>query len=379
MPYTLLAISNHGGIIGGGEHSLIDLLGQLSGEWRSLAVVPEEGAVADRLRSQSVPVATVALPAIRPWGLAAAGRSLQELRSICRGRGVSLIYANGSRAAFYGGLVGMMTHRPVVWHCRVTGRDRLLDPILERLCTRIVTNSHATLARFKGESQKKITVVHNGIDIDWFQSSPSALPALADGRRKIILMVARRSRWKRHDLALSAFDLVASADPAAHLVCIGNPDSDDKAWDQYLRERVRLSAFHERIKWMDAVEDVRPWYHAAAVSLLTSQNEPFGRVLVEAMACGVPIVSTTGGGVGEIIRNSKDGFLVDSEQPSDIAAAIIRLLNDEGLRHKMGLSARKRSKEFSLSAHIRCMAGLFEDTLKQFSATGEKNATPCYH
>jgi glycosyltransferase involved in cell wall biosynthesis len=379
MPHTLLAISNHGSIIGGGEHSLIDLLGRLPGEWRLLSVVPGEGAVADRLRSRSVPVATVALPAILPWRLAAAGRSLQELRSICRGRGVSLIYANGSRAAFYGGLVGRMTHRPVVWHCRVISRDRLLDPILERLCTRIVTNSRATSARFKGDSQHKVTVVHNGIDIDWFQSPPSALPALADGCRKIILMVARRSRWKRHDLALSAFDLVASADPAAHLVCIGNPDSDDKAWDRHLRERVRLSAFHERIKWMDAVEDVRPWYHAATVSLLTSQNEPFGRVFVEAMACGVPIVATAGGGVGEIIRNGEDGLLVDSGQPSDIAAAIIRLLNDEELRHKMGLSARKRSREFSLSAHIRCMAGLFEDTLKQFSATGEKNATPRYH
>ncbi len=370
MPRTLLAISNHADLIGGGEHSLIDLLRRLPPTWQPLAVVPGAGEVADCLSRTAVPFASLELPLIRPWRLPHIGLALKSLGSLCRRHKASLIYANGSRAAFYGGLVGRACGLPVIWHCRVADHDRLLDPLLERLCTRIVANSHATSMRFKGSQKKKVAVVHNGIDLEWFQTSPAERPELAGEGRKVILMVARRSPWKRHDLALAAFDQVAAADPAAHMVCIGGPERENRAWELHLHNCLNAAAFRERILWVDAMEDVRPWYHAASVFLLTSQNEPFGRVLVEAMACGVPVVATSGGGVGEVVRNGEDGFLVDSDRPADIASALLRILKDENLKPDMGRSARQRSLEFSLAAHVRRMAGVFEDSLRSFPRAG---------
>jgi glycosyltransferase involved in cell wall biosynthesis len=360
----LLAISNHGFMVGGGEHSFLDLLFHMPSEWRPLAVVPERGELALRLEKRGIATSILPLPPIRPWFIGRVLYALNNYFTFFRRHFPSLVYANGSRAAFYGGLTARMLNIPLIWHCRIADRDPYLDFLISRLSAGIVTNSHATSKRFKPRFSQKIRVVYNGIDLQWLRGDVLNKPEFIGADWKVILHVARVSRWKRHDLALGAFERIAKVEPKAHLVCLGAKDRLDPGWWDQLQAMSTRCLFSERIHWIGQVEDIRPWLRSAFLLLLTSDNEPFGRVLVEAMACGLPVVATRCGGIPEIVREGLDGLLVAPGSTYEVSDAVVRLLNHDALRKRLSESGRKRAEEFSLENHVHLMVQVFEETLR---------------
>jgi glycosyltransferase involved in cell wall biosynthesis len=112
---------------------------------------------------------------------------------------------------------------------------------------------------------------------------------------------------------------------------------------------------------MGHADDVRPWYHAAQMLIFPSENESFGRVLVEAMACGLPVISTRSGGVSEIVRHGKDGFLVTPGEKKELAAAVYRILSDDTLKKRLGHSAQRRAEKFDLHTHLKHMLAVFDE------------------
>ena len=89
------------------------------------------------------------------------------------------------------------------------------------------------------------------------------------------------------------------------------------------------------------------------IRIVPSLVEGFGRVIIEGMACGIPIVASEVGGIPEIITHDKTGFLVPPKNPSALAKASIRFLNDKELARSMGLAARKKvEQEFSVEKMI---------------------------
>ena len=241
---NILAISNHSDMVGGGEHSFYDLMTHLPDSWNPLVLLPSKGALADQLKGAKPRVKFVPLPPLRPWTIIRSAISLIKIVHLCIHYKISLIYGNGSRAAFYGGVVGFLLRIPLVWHCRVAERDPYLDGIITALSCRIIANSVATALRFPDRLQSKVSVVHNGIDLEWF-SEPVEVPCTEhdDPAWKIILVVARVSRWKRHDVALSAFESTAGDDPMVHLVCIGAMDPNEPEWWSLLQEKNKRLCF----------------------------------------------------------------------------------------------------------------------------------------
>jgi glycosyltransferase involved in cell wall biosynthesis len=351
-------------MLGGGEHSFLDLLSRLKDPWEVLAVVPKEGELKARLKQRGIETGVAILPPIRPWHLYGILSSLKAYFGLCHQYRPALIYANGSRAALYGGIVGRILGLPVIWHCRIADSDAYLDSILTRLSAIIVANSRATASRFKQPSRSKVTVVHNGVDIRKMREHSDSKPNLIGSAWKIVLVVARVSRWKRHDLALTAFEQVAVKDPNVHLVCVGSQDTLEPKWWNHLQEQTRQSRVSDRIHWVGQISDVRPWYKAAYTLLLCSDNEPFGRVIVEAMACGLPVIATRSGGVPEIVRHGEDGFLVTTGSVDEMADAMTKILRNNALREQLAQSAIKRAQSFDLNAHIENMTKIFEEIAK---------------
>jgi glycosyltransferase involved in cell wall biosynthesis len=273
------------------------------------------------------------------------------------------VYANGSRAAFYGAIVGRLVRIPVLWHCRIADPDPYLDPLVTRLSTRIIANSKATAYRFSPQFQSKTKVVYNGVDLPWLQDCNVKGHNFIESGRKIILTVARATKMKRHDLVLSAFEIVAKYDSEVSLVCIGTKDEWEPDWWDRLQKETRQSPFSNRIHWIGNVEDVRPWYRRAYISVLVSENESFGRVIVEAMACGVPVVAARSGGIPEIIRHQQDGLLVPPSDVEELGAALASLLRDQTLRERLIQSALHRAELFSLKTHVSKMVDIFKEVL----------------
>jgi glycosyltransferase involved in cell wall biosynthesis len=351
-------------MLGGGEHSFLDLLSRLKDSWDILAVVPEEGELETRLRQKGIKTQVIPLPSMKPWYAFSMLTSLIAYFNISRRYHPTLIYGNGPRAAFYGGLAGRFLGLPAIWHCRIADSDPYLDPILTRLNSRIIANSHATAKRFKGSLQSKVTVVHNGVDIERLRDHTGLWPDLIENTWKVVLVVARVSKWKRHDLALAAFQQIAALEPDAHLVCVGSPDELEPEWWNHLQKQTHQSEVSKRIHWVGQISDVRPWYKAAHLLLLCSDNEPFGRVLVEAMACGVPVIATRSGGIPEIVRHGEDGILVSPGNVDEVADAIAKLLGNEALRGTLADSALKRSEFFTLGTHKKKMIKTFQELIK---------------
>lgn len=351
-------------MLGGGEHSFLDLLARLRASWNILAIVPQEGELQIRLMKKGIETQVAPLSPIGPRYSYSILSSLKTYFNLCRRYGPALIYANGSRAAFYGGIVGRILGLPVVWHCRIADSDPYLDPVLTRLSSTIIANSHATAKRFQGSYHSKVRMVHNGVDLAWLRDDSVSRPSLIDDTWKTILVVARVSRWKRHDLALAAFEQVASKEPNAHLVCVGANDGLESEWGDHLQEQTRQSIVSHRIHWIGQVSDVRPWYKVANILLLCSENEPFGRVLVEAMACGLPVIATRSGGIPEIVRHGEDGFLVSPGSINEMANAMTEILGNESLRRRLAQSAIKRAESFNLGIHTEKMAKVFLESIK---------------
>jgi glycosyltransferase involved in cell wall biosynthesis len=275
----------------------------------------------------------------------------------------SIIYANGSRPAFYGGIEGRVLGIQLIWHCRIDEKDQLFDTVLSRLSSLIIVNSRATARRFAGHLQKKVRIIYNGIDTQWLKNGRVRKASVQGPDSKILLMVSRVSKVKRHDLAISAFEKTAETNPNLHLAIVGARDPSENQWWSYLQKQAVNSPYAKRIHWIGHVDDVRPWYRAASILLMPSDNESFGRVLVEAMACGVPVVATNSGAIPEIVRHGKDGILVPVGKSHELAEAIMRLLSDETTRLKMGRSGEQRAKAFDLESHLNKIIDAFEETI----------------
>jgi len=349
----ILAISNHGAFLGGGEYSFLELLSNLRREWEITSVVPENAQLAARLSQKGIDTRTIPLSPLRSLNIAKIISCIFAYARLCAQYRPALVYANGSRAAFYAGIAGRLLHLPVVWHCRIADRDPYLDTILCQLSSCVIANSHATASRFKPGFRHKIRVVYNGIDLQWLRDPSIEKPEFIRNDWRVILVVARASRDKRHDVILSCFEQAAKKHPNTHLVCVGSKDPlDPGLWD-FLQNKTQQSESKERIHWIGQVEDVRPWYKAAHMLLLASENESFGRVVVEAMACGVPVIATSVGAIPEIVRHNQDGILVPSGCAEKISAAMLAVLRDETLRDQFVKSGRQRAESFSLDRHIQ--------------------------
>ena len=358
-------------MVGGGEHSFIDLINNLSPDWIPIAVFPHQGELAQLCLHQGIKHHILNLHRLRPQYIHKNLKCLIALVRLIRRENPRVIYANGSRAAFYGSLASRLCSIPSIWHCRIAEPDPALDFILGNLCTHIIANSKATSRRFPRRYQSKVSVIYNGLNLRWLRSQRFKKANIVQNDWKVILVVARLSKWKQHDLALKAFEKVAAEDPRTHLICVGGKDPEDPLWSDYLKMLAAESKFYNRIHWIGKVEDIRPWYRAATVLLLPSENEPFGRVVIEAMACGVPVVATRGGGVPELISDSGQGFLVDSDNIEEMSKALQTILSKNALRKALAYSAEKKANFFNLEKHTSEMESIF----KRLALCGDMNAS----
>jgi glycosyltransferase involved in cell wall biosynthesis len=349
---TVLVASNHADIVGGGEISLLALLSGLHRtDWAPVAVIPAEGEVARRCRTLGIPSHMIPFPSLRWLGIIGF-RSVLAIRRLVRETAARLIHANGSRAMFYAGLAGRLEGRSVIWHVRVADRDVVLDRVLARLSTRIIVTSKAVETRFSWLESSKIRRIYNGVDLGRF--SPHTAPhglkrsLQVPDDAPVVLSIGRFVPYKGYDHLLEAVSLMRSKRPDVHWVLVG--DGELKGQLLVHCQRLNLQAVVHFTGWR---EDVADLLAVSDLFVLPSLSEHFGRVLIEAMAMGKPVVATDAGGVPEIVLHGETGLLVAPAQPRPFADAMLRLLEDRPLATRFGKAGRQRAeRQFSLSQHI---------------------------
>lgn len=248
-----------------------------------------------------------------------------------------------------------------------------LDPALlaPRLaCCDLILGCSEYIARHAAEWNPQVAdrchAVFNGCDVERFDTEPAPAPADA-GRR--LLFVGRVSPEKGLHVLVDAWVELAERHPDLHLDLVGDISSlprnlivdlsrdpiinalerfyDDSSYREHLESRVPAE-LKDRLHFVGNVPqaDLVSHYQAAEVFILPSScHEAFGMPLAEAMACGKPTVGTRAGGIPELFDEGRTGFVVEREDPSALAEAIGKLLDDPELRREMGRRGRERCRE----------------------------------
>ena len=193
----------------------------------------------------------------------------------------------------------------------------------------------------------------------------------------LFVCVARFAAQKNHALLINAFAKGPASDPKAHLVLAGQG-----VLRTQLQVRVNQLGLTSRVHFLGLRTDVPDVLGAADVFALSSDYEGNPLSVIEAMAAGLPIVSTAVGGVPELLKNGREGFIVQPGDAEQLSAAMMTLLKDGDLRRTMGAAAATRAKEkFDVSAMVRAYEDLYDEiaapsrTWRQFQIGGKPTVT----
>jgi glycosyltransferase involved in cell wall biosynthesis len=163
------------------------------------------------------------------------------------------------------------------------------------------------------------------------------------------------ARSKKHELFVDAVAAVAPGLDADFRI-YGGAELPGDSYARSVRERILRRGLARRIAIRGFVADPARLMSEIDVLVHPADNESFGRVVVEAMAAGLPVVGVSGGGVGEIVVDGHTGLLVHPGDAAGLAAAITSLASDAALRASLGAAGRARAAEgYSLD---RCAAGI---------------------
>ncbi len=183
-------------------------------------------------------------------------------------------------------------------------------------------------------NKAKTPIIYNGIDISIYQKkeiyeTPNKLKFIHIGRFSI---------QKNHELLIEAFKIAHSNDKNIELVLIGKGELED-----VIKQKVNDYSLQDSIFFLGIKENINECLYNSDVFILTSNYEGMPMTIIEAMATGLPIISTKVGGVFSMIENNRTGILVNANI-SELASAMLKM-RDEAYRESLGKKARMKAEE----------------------------------
>lgn len=371
---------NPSGQIGGAEAALLELLAGLresQPSWSLRLLATSDGPLLARATALGVKTRLLpfppALARIGEWGLrdgcashvalavrcALAAwptrRYLHRLRDTMRDLAPDVVHTNGLKMHLLGAWA-----RPqgsaVLWHLHDYVRRRPLTAKLlrryRRLCSAIVANSKSVAADVERVCGRSLPIypIWNAVDLNHFSpigpkldlDDLSGLPAAGDGVVRVGL-VATFARWKGHRTFLQALAMLPRSLPVRGYV-VGGPVYETER-SQVTFEELRAEAaalgLGSRVGFTGLVPDAAPAIRALDIVVHAStEPEPFGLVIAEAMACSKAVVASEGGGAAELVASGIDALVHAPGDARALAGRIEELVSDPALRHRLGHAAR---------------------------------------
>ena len=242
-----------------------------------------------------------------------------------------------------------------------------VEKVFSRLTDRIVAltdgekNDYINLSVC---SPDKLLKIHSGVDLKQFMQPNGNL---AEKRRSLGLeqkeAVIGFVGWlipiKGPEYLLKAMDYIWPEHPETSLVMVGKGDLDVDLRAEALRKNVNGKV--KFLGWREDIDEIMPIFD---MLVLPSLNEGMGRVLVEAMAAGKPVVASRVGGIPDLVRHGETGYLVPPADEKALADGIQKLLDDPGRAKQMGQQGKEYCRQFSLEAMIAKLDDLYSDLIQ---------------
>ena len=375
-PRAILYILNSSALAGANRSLAVLLSGLDRSRFRPLAVVPRDGPVCRRLHELEVPIHTLPLASLARLRAgpivklrAAARNSLNTVRlaAVLRHEDVRLVHTN-TIFPLTGALVAKALGRPHVWHVR-EGMDwpgyalRFGRPVsrwlVGALSRRIICISdYVRQVSVAAGARERALVVPNALE------EVPPMHAAPNLNAPVIGLVGVISRQKRTDIFVEAAARVAARLPGARFIVAGRPTSGEEPFADACRERATALGLGNRMLWPGQVEDTAGLFAGLDLLIHTGVHEGFGRVLMEAMAHGIPVVSVRSGAAAEIVDDPATGRLVEPNDVAALAAAALDLLGDPDRYRRTATAARRYAlARFDPARHVQAVTAVYEALL----------------
>lgn len=357
---------------GGAQRSLSILLRALPADVQPHAVLFSDGAFAASLREWGIPVSVVPMPAALmattrerpadgalayPRAVSATARMLREIRA-------DVVHTNTVKAHAVAAPAARMAGKKCVAHLRdiLDGRGRtVIRTVLAACSSERIAISRAVRSAF---ALGATSVIPNPLMLEDYRD----LPGRAEARRTLgipadgtlVSLIGRINRWKGHASLIRIVAALRETD--ARFAIVGAPMFRDADFLDELHALVVQEGLTDRVHFVPWLDDVRTAFAATDINVNCSDNEPFGRTIIEAAACGVPSIAFDGGGTADAIVDGRTGWLIPNGDETQFALAVGDYIRNPAACLAAGYAAREFAQTFDAPTHAARVAGVLRRT-----------------
>ncbi|MFH1613295.1 MAG: glycosyltransferase family 4 protein [bacterium] len=283
---------------------------------------------------------------------------------------IDLIYNNNLRCQILSLIPSKLTKIPSLWHIHGFREKIFLHLFLSFFVNKIIVLSEDVKKRL-GKfllNKSKLVVIYNGVN---FQKIKKIEEQEKINIRKeieiekndfVIAMIGQLVPIKGYEYFIkSAFHILKEI-PNTKFLIVGDEPYYSKGYKLSLQELIEKLNLKKNVIFIEYQKDLFKIISILDIFTLTSIHEHFGRVIIEAMACKIPVIAFNTGGVSEIIIDNKTGFLIEPNNYKKLAKKIIELLKNNEMKNNFGNAGFKRVNElFNLNETIKKVEELFEN------------------
>jgi glycosyltransferase involved in cell wall biosynthesis len=301
------------------------------------------------------------------------GNTTRMLAGLARRERADVLIGWMGKGQIYAGLAAVAARRPCVWlQASTPSRSSPIDRTATLLPARVVVTLSREVQRAQTtlHPRRQTKLVYPAVDTARFDAGrigpPDAvrqrLGLPSDG--PIFGSVGRLQRWKGFHVLLGAVPRVLEHHPDATFVLVGGPHELDPSYADELQKQARGLGMDGRVQLVGQQPNPEEWMQAMDVFVHTSHGEPFGMVIIEAMALGKPVVATAEAGPTEIITPGVNGLLAPYGDPGAVGDAIVRFLDDRDFRLSIAHAGRQRAQDFTVQRFARQFGDAVADAVR---------------
>jgi len=376
-----LLVLAHGSGRGGAEYCLETALKCLDHTtWKVTVLFPSEGPMSESARQMGcrvriVPVSWWMCEELSLFYFRNLIMSLVRVISLARWirkNQVDVVYTN-TAVVFEGAIAAWLARVPHVWHVHEVLKGKhlwffllpvpVITRLIGKLSARVIFESNAALEVCRGHiPDGKMLTVYNSLR----SSEPVTEKEMAAARERFglsrdrcVVAWAGNFSLRKNPLMLIRAVHRMQKSAAADFLFVGRGPIEDE-----MHNTVKQLGLENRCRIIPFQDNIWPLLHVADILVLTSHEESFGLVLIEAGACGRPVVATRTQGPAEIVVDGETGFLIEPGDEVQLAAKLDQLVEDRLLREEMGRAGAIRVNElFSASRNTAKIQAVFEEVL----------------
>ncbi len=369
---NVLCLANHERL-GGGEKSFSELVKGLDRQvFRPVVIGPQAGLFRETMETTGLKYYPLPLGESAKIGIIGLYNIVRAIREIVKAEQITLLYACTIKSLLLGRLGTCGKSIPAIWHVRTMKTHGMLDWLIPVLAARIITISEAVKGKIPNFYKKRTTVLPNAINL----AEAGQKSIEFDFRKRYNIssdtilfgVIGRIAQEKGQSYFIEAAARIAPEYPKARFILAGEPFlAEDNKYQAHLKDLAQSLGIADKLIWPGYAPNIWPVIGALDIVVVPSLREGFGRILVEAMAMGKPIIASRIGGIPEIVQDRQEALLVTAGDSALLAQAMREILADANLRQALAQNGKKTAQsKFGLELYHDKIHKIFQESLSKY-------------